>query len=332
MTVPLVPLPGGQLLAGRAQHPVPHGHDESTLLGHTNEFARGYQPTLRVLPADQGLGTHHAAVQVELRLVVQHKLPRREGHLQVGLQLRAHADRDLHLRVEEAQRVAPLRLDLVHGDVGLLEQVHRGLQAAAHQRGADAGRAVVGVPAQRIGHVEPAQDRLAHPPRLGGRLLAAGGQLVQHDHELVAAQARHRVLAPHAGLQALGHLLQQQVAHFVPHGVVEGLEVVQVQEQQGAVLAAAHAGRDELLHAVHEQAAVGQVGQRVVEGQALDLGAGTSQRGHVVVGDDQPALGRAALGDLDGAAVRQRVLQRFVRLCQQAHPHLQPARALLVGD
>eukprot|EP01038_Epipyxis_sp_PR26KG_P018071 gene18071-biopygen5323 len=104
----------------------------------------------------------------ELRLVVQHKLPRRERHLQVGLQLRAHADDDLHLGVKKAQRVAPLRFDLVHGDVSLFQQVHRRLQAAAHQRGANAGRAVVRVAPQRVGHIQFAQNLLAHPARLGG--------------------------------------------------------------------------------------------------------------------------------------------------------------------
>ena len=71
-------------------------------------------------------------------------------------------------------------------------------------------------------------------------------------------------------MQCLRHFNQQLVAHFVALGVVDGFEVVQVQQQQGAVLVVVVAGQQGLLDAVAQQAAVGQLGQRVVVGQLVD--------------------------------------------------------------
>ena len=84
-----------------------------------------------------------------------------------------------------------------------------------------------------------------------------------HHHELVAAQAAYAVLLPHARRQALRHFDQQAVADVVPLGVVERLEVIQVEDQQRAVDAAAVAGRQRVSQAVHQQAPVRQPGQGV---------------------------------------------------------------------
>ena len=115
------------------------------------------------------------------------------------------------------------------------------------------------------------QNLFAHRARRACQLRGLAAELFDHHHELVAAQARHGVDAAHAAAQALCHVLQQQVAHVMAQGVVQGLEVVQVDEQQRTALALALGAGQCLLHAVHQQHAVGQAGERVVEGQALHL-------------------------------------------------------------
>jgi hypothetical protein len=70
-------------------------------------------------PAHQGLDPRDARV-VHHRLVVQQQLVAQQALAQVH---RAGRDRRLHLRVEEAQGVAPVRLGLVHGQIGALEQL-----------------------------------------------------------------------------------------------------------------------------------------------------------------------------------------------------------------
>ena len=113
---------------------------------------------------------------------------------------------------------------------------------------------------------------------LGGDLAGFGAgqcgvfvQVLQHEHELVAADAGHRVGLAHHPAQPAADLLQQQVARMVAVFVVDVLEVVHVHEEQGAVLAVASCQRQGALQAFEQQAAVGQGGERVVEGDAADL-------------------------------------------------------------
>ena len=66
-------------------------------------------------------------------------------------------------------------------------------------------------------------------------------------------------------------LLQQLVTDLVAEGVVERLEVVQVDQQQGTFPAGARTGDHGLLQPVHKQPAVGQEGERVVKGEIIEL-------------------------------------------------------------
>ena len=57
-------------------------------------------------------------------------------------------------------------------------------------------------------------------------------------------------------------------------GFIDGLEVVNIQHQQGAIVALASAGNQRLLQVFQHQAPVGQLRQRVVKLQVVDLGFG----------------------------------------------------------
>ena len=113
-------------------------------------------------------------------------------------------------------------------------------------------------------------DRLADLPRdLGGVLLGADAR--DEQRELVAAEARDRVALADVLLDPLGDLAQQLVADRVAERVVDDLEAVEVEEEDGQPLVVpvglGHGERQ----AVVEEQAVGQVRQRVVEGEVLDL-------------------------------------------------------------
>ncbi len=56
------------------------------------------------------------------------------------------------------------------------------------------------------------------------------GELAEQHRELVAPQPGDGVVTPGAGLQPFGHLHQQLVADAVAQTVVDGLEVVEVEE------------------------------------------------------------------------------------------------------
>ena len=95
--------------------------------------------------------------------------------------------------------------------------------------------------------------------------------LLEQDAELVAAEAGHGVAGADAAAEAGGHRRQEPVAGGVAEAVVDGLEVVEVDEQHGAEVAGAAAAVEGVLHPVAEQAAVGQPGERVVERLVAEL-------------------------------------------------------------
>ena len=71
--------------------------------------------------------------------------------------------------------------------------------------------------------------------------------------------------------QPLRHLAQHRVAGGVAEAVVDGLEVVEVDEHDADRPAAAERAHERMLDAVGEERAVGELGDRVVEGLVGEL-------------------------------------------------------------
>ena len=100
------------------------------------------------------------------------------------------------------------------------------------------------------------------------------------------------------GAQALANRFQQPVAGLVAVTVVDGLEIVEVEEEGGDRAAAALNECEGVLDAVGEESAVGKTGQRVVkrlvaelplELLALaDVATDSLHAQHLTVLDDQP--------------------------------------------
>ena len=101
--------------------------------------------------------------------------------------------------------------------------------------------------------------------------LARVADVVEQDRELVAAEPGDGVAGPQGRLQPARDGDQQPVADVVAERVVDELEAVEVQEQhrRAGGRAAALRAPDRLRQAVQEQHAVGQPGQRVVQGVVL---------------------------------------------------------------
>lgn len=142
---------------------------------------------------------------------------------------------------------------------------------------------------------------------LGAPWVAAG---VQQQGELVAAQARQAVAVLQVRAQARHHLQDQAVAGLVAEGVVDVAEVVQVEvaEGQAAALELVQLRGQQGLEAL----AVGDAGQRVLLGQALQSGLqaaalagvaqGTAQ--HLAAQLRRQPVGHAG-GRLRGLALQQ---------------------------
>ena len=147
-----------------------------------------------------------------------------------------------------------------------------------------------------------------------------------NDAEFVAAQARHGVGRPHAGLQPLGGLLQQEIARAVAEGVVDLLEVIEVEAKDRGPEAAPAGVRQGKVQALAQQHAVRQAGQRVMQRQVLglrlglDLGSDVGGRAaiaeKVAAGVEDRAAGQAADAGLpiSVAIAAAKIAERLMRL------------------
>ena len=96
-------------------------------------------------------------------------------------------------------------------------------------------------------------------------------QVNQYSHKLVATKTGQRVALAQRGFHALGQQNQQLVSGGVSMGVVDVFEAIQVQVHHRHRLAVPQALRQRLLQPVGQQHAVGQVGQRVIVSDVLQL-------------------------------------------------------------
>jgi hypothetical protein len=143
----------------------------------------------------------------------------------------------------------PPALGHVHGGVGAGEQQRAVAAVVGAQRDADAGVDVQGHAVQLEGVAQHGAQGAGHVARASG--VGAG----QQDGELVAAHPGQEIAGPERLLEPRSDEAEQVVADAVPEAVVDLLEPVQVEHEDGAgAVRAAVDGRLELLD---EPAAVG---------------------------------------------------------------------------
>ena len=128
-------------------------------------------------------------------------------------------------------------------------------------------------------------ERLAqtrHDARSDQAGVGGPAQALQDQRELVAPEARYRVLLAAALPETPRHLAQKRVPGIVAEGVVDGLERIEVEQHQRHGLVAAPAAADRMSEAVLEPPSVRQAGQSIMVGEVA----------HAL-------LGALALGDVD---------------------------------
>ena len=137
------------------------------------------------------------------------------------------------------------------------------------------GHHAVAIDLQAI--LEPGEDPVGHPHRL---LLVL--QVFEQDRELVAAEAGHGVPGAQARLQPARHLHQEPVPRLEADRLVDRLEAVHVEEEDGERPALAlRPLRQRGMQPIEEQAPVGEAGEAVMQRrveklflQPLDVVAG----------------------------------------------------------
>jgi hypothetical protein len=169
----------------------------------------------------------------------------------------------------EAVAIAPFVLGPVKRKIGLHHQVLRPCRLRGIERDADArGDAdLVAVDGERLA------EHLADPPReLADDVWI--GQAEHQNGELVATEARHEMIWPHGFPETLDDLLQQEIAHGMPKGVVDILEVVDVEIEHGERRSPAQARIEGHRQPLHEGAAIGEIGEKIRLRQFENLAVG----------------------------------------------------------
>ncbi len=133
---------------------------------------------------------------------------------------------------------------------------------------ADGGLHRVALQRDRLRHAR--EDLVGH----GSRVQTAT-QRLEDDHELVSPDPRDGVAAPNGALERLRDRLEDEVAELMAVLVVGRLEVVDVEEEHREDRPGPRGVCEGLRHPVHQQIAVGQIGELVVRGEVLQIHLGT---------------------------------------------------------
>src|SRR5439155_26837828 len=138
-----------------------------------------------------------------------------------------------------------------------------------------------------------------------GELVGAGVVGGDGDEELLPAVAAEQVVVAQHAAQPVGDLFDDVVAGLVAAGVVDDLEMVNVDHDDGQVAASGVGAGEALLGGFEDAAAVGDAGQRVQGGQLPHLveqhGLVVGDHGLVGQGDDDVGVGvRSGGGDDQG--------------------------------
>ena len=264
------------------KHPFADVHNQSAAFCHRNELCRADQSTRGVLPAYQCLGFVNGAIgQFHNRLVNHPEFFSHQCRAHVVGELCAQPGRLLQGGCKKAEAVAPGTLGHVKRLVGIFQQVFYFETIAGVNGDPNAGR-----------HKHLVQTQLER----GAQGVQQFGQdalqmrsisQVRDDHrELVTTHAGHSVNLTQAVLNAPGSFGQQQVAPVMAQGVIDFLEVVQVDEQQRQLQAVTATFFEFLRQPLLHHAPVRQAGQGIKMGLLPDLGFSPLALGDVGVGAD----------------------------------------------
>jgi len=139
--------------------------------------------------------------------------------------------RALHAANEKPVAVAAILFCVVHRDIGVDQQKLFVIAVLGVGGDADAARNTQAVVGDAKRAVQCLQDFFCNQNSIA--FLLYGWE--QND-ELVATDARNGVGSTYGGQQALGDLDEQQVSDVVAKGVVDRLELVQIEKHDGHVL------------------------------------------------------------------------------------------------
>ena len=126
-----------------------------------------------------------------------------------------------------------------------------------NQRHADAGCDLEPVPVNQHRLGQQRAEAIGQAINQLGYAAHIAFQARQQNHELITTESRHGVFHAHAGFKARSGHFQHAVANRMAERVVDVLEMIKVEKQQGAAQVMAFEQGNLLAQAIHQQGAVG---------------------------------------------------------------------------
>jgi len=220
---------------------------------------RQRQAALRMVPSRQRFDADDpAGHHLDLRLVVDFELVPVERSAQLVGQRDALAHLPVEFHRMEAIAVAAFSLRAIESEIGLGQHRLRPLDLRIVEGNSGADRDVhrVAVDVEWSGH-RPGERQRQHA---GVRRVAQAGL---EDRELVAAEPRDEIAAAHAVPETGRDQSKEAIAGRVPQRIVDVLEQVDVDVEDGKALRPAPARGERLLEPLEKGGSVGQTGQLV---------------------------------------------------------------------
>ena len=221
-------------------------------LGDGDELHWWDQAPLRVVPAQQRFQTADPVlIEVHQRLIDQPELSARQRHLETLLEQAAVLEGLVHALFEEVVVAPTLALGAIERGIGILEQFSTILSVTRGHGDADAGadHHLMAAGLHRLGHgLDDAGGKR------GGmhRIL----QIRNENGEFVATKPGHDILLAAHFAQTLADDDQHLVAREMTQGVVDGLEMIEIEAKHGRRFATLEPGLQPI-HLLVEQSAVG---------------------------------------------------------------------------
>ncbi len=310
----------GKMARGFANDPlIDEGH-QAGVFGGVDEFVRGNETLGGMLPTKQSFETDDLlGIDLENGLKEDAKLIAVEGGAKIGFELEARDGALMHGGVEEFGAVSAHGLGAAKRGFGVVEEIvgallFRGVQGAAD---ADVRAEFSLLEDQRCG--DGGVKALGDAKDIAG--LGAG---IEEDGELVATEAGeddggivagtgNGVGGAQRGLEAKSDFDEDSVAGDGSHRVVEGLEAVEINEQESVVEIVVAAGLGGgALETIKEEAAVGESGEGVMESVVGELGLSGDTLGNVAVDDNEFLDFAARIADGAGVGFKDAPLAVFV--------------------
>ncbi len=204
-------------------------------LGDLDEMLRRDGPEFRVVPPRQSLvGRRLLRLKIDQGLKVQFQTVLVDGFAQVAFESEARLHLGIQLGIEEAEGAAARHLGGIKRNIRILQKTLGRIGALSHIADADADADI------DLSSIE-CKRRVHQPAQSLGDVAGMTKDMVRHhkQRKLVAAQPRDP--APSGGqfFEAPGQFLEDRVAGIVAMGVVDALEVVDIDEHQRQIVACA---------------------------------------------------------------------------------------------